>query len=190
MRELRVAESAGFCFGVQRSVEMAEKLLESGPCASLGQLIHNEDVVKALCAKGMRVIDSPDAVQPGERVLIRAHGVAERVYDALRAAGAEVTDATCPKVRAIHTIVRRAREEGRFVIIIGMRHHPEVEAICGWCGEHAVFETGEELQKWLENSPNFWEKPISVVVQTTQTRSNFNECCDLIKKKMYKFKNI
>ena len=183
MRELRVAESAGFCFGVQRSVEMAEKLLESGPCSSLGQLIHNEDVVKALCAKGMRVIDSPDAVQPGERVLIRAHGVAERVYDALRAAGAEVTDATCPKVRAIHTIVRRAREEGRFVIIIGMRHHPEVEAICGWCGEHAVFETGKELQEWLEKSPSFWEKPISVVVQTTQTRNNFNECCDLIKKR-------
>ena len=183
MRELRIAESAGFCFGVQRSVEMAEKLLETGPCASLGQLIHNEDVVKALCAKGMRVIESPAEVRPGERVLVRAHGVAERVYEELRAAGAEITDATCPKVRAIHTIVRRAREEGRFVIIIGMRRHPEVEAIRGWCGEYEVFENVEELQEWLDKHPNFWEKPISVVVQTTQTRNNFNECCDLIKKR-------
>ncbi|MBR4550339.1 MAG: bifunctional 4-hydroxy-3-methylbut-2-enyl diphosphate reductase/30S ribosomal protein S1 [Oscillospiraceae bacterium] len=183
MRELRVAESAGFCFGVQRSVEMAETLLETGPCLSLGQLIHNEDAVKALCAKGMRVIDSPAEVRPGDRVLIRAHGVAERIYDQLISAGAEITDATCPKVKAIHTIVRRAREEGSFVIVIGMRRHPEVEAICGWCGEHAVFENRRELQEWLDNHPIFWEKSIRVVVQTTQTRSNFNECCELIKKR-------
>ena len=145
MKELRVAKSAGFCFGVQRSVEMAESLLAEGSCASLGQLIHNADVVNALQKKGMRVIASPEEVQPGERVLVRAHGAAERIYDELREAEAVVTDATCPKVKAIHTIVRRAREEGRFVIIIGMRQHPEVEAICGWCGEHAVFENAEEL---------------------------------------------
>lgn len=183
MRELRAAESAGFCFGVQRSVEMAEKLLETGPCLSLGELIHNEDVVEALRARGMRVIDSPAEVRPGDRVLIRAHGVAESVYETLRAAEAELTDATCPKVRAIHTVVRRAREEGRFVIVIGMRRHPEVEGICGWCGEHAVFENGQELREWLDKNPIFWEKPLTVVVQTTQTRNNFNECCELIKKR-------
>ena len=184
MRELRVAKTAGFCFGVSRSVEMAEKLLaEEGHCLSLGQLIHNEDVVKALSDKGMRVIASPGEVKPGDKVLIRAHGVAESVYDSLREAGAEITDATCPKVTAIHTIVRRAREEGRFVIVIGMRHHPEVEAICGWCGEHEVFENAAELGLWLDKNPEIWKKPLSVVVQTTQTRNNFNECCDLIKKR-------
>ena len=184
MRELRVAKTAGFCFGVSRSVDMAEKLLaEEGHCLSLGQLIHNEDVVKALSDKGMRVIASPEEVKSGDKVLIRAHGVAESVYDSLREAGAEITDATCPKVTAIHTIVRRAREEGRFVIVIGMRHHPEVEAICGWCGEHEVFENAAELGLWLDKNPEIWKKPLSVVVQTTQTRNNFNECCDLIKKR-------
>ena len=184
MRELRVAESAGFCFGVKRSVEMAETLLaERGSCLSLGQLIHNEDVVKALCDKGMRVIASPAEVRAGDRVLIRAHGAAESVYRQLEEAGAEIVDATCPKVRAIHTIVRRAREEGRFVLIIGMREHPEVEAIRGWCGDHEVFENAEELCTWLNNYPDFWKKPISVVVQTTQTRNNFNECCEIIKKR-------
>jgi len=184
MRELRVAKTAGFCFGVSRSVDMAEKLLaEEGHCLSLGQLIHNEDVVKALSDKGMQVIASPEEVKPGDKVLIRAHGVAESVYDSLREAGAEITDATCPKVTAIHTIVRRAREEGRFVIVIGMRHHPEVEAICGWCGEHEVFENAAELGLWLDKNPEIWKKPLSVVVQTTQTRNNFNECCDLIKKR-------
>lgn len=184
MKELRVARSAGFCFGVRRSVELAEELMErSGPSASLGQLIHNEDVVAALEKKGLHVIDSPEQAKAGEPVLIRAHGVSRAVYARLEEAGAQVTDATCPKVKAIHKIVSRAGGEGRFVIIIGMRRHPEVEAICGWCGEHAVFENAAELGAWLQENEQFWKKPITVVVQTTQTRSNFTECCVLIKKR-------
>lgn len=166
MKELRVARSAGFCFGVRRSVELAEELMErSGPSASLGQLIHNEDVVAALEKKGLHVIDSPEQAKAGEPVLIRAHGVSRAVYARLEEAGAQVTDATCPKVKAIHKIVSRAGGEGRFVIIIGMRRHPEVEAICGWCGEHAVFENAAELGAWLQENEQFWKKPITVVVK-------------------------
>ena len=184
MRELRVAQSAGFCFGVSRSVDMAEALISQvGHCASLGQLIHNEDVVSMLVGKGMRVISSPAEVRPGESVLIRAHGVARDIYRQLDEAGAIVSDATCPKVKAIHTIVSRASDEGRFVIIIGMRQHPEVEAIRGWCGDHEVFENSSELEAWLDQHSDYWGKPITVVVQTTQTRSNFTECCAAIKKR-------
>lgn len=184
MKELRVARSAGFCFGVRRSVELAEELLErTGSCASLGQLIHNEDVVAALGKKGLHVIDFPEQAKAGEPVLIRAHGVPREVLARLEEAGAQITDATCPKVKAIHKIVSRAEGEGRFVIIIGMRRHPEVEAICGWCGEHAVFENAAELGVWLQENELFWKKPITVVVQTTQTRSNFTECCALLKKR-------
>ena len=184
MRELRVAESAGFCFGVQRSVELAEKLLaEHGACASLGELIHNEDVVRKLSEKGMRVIADPEEARDGEQVLIRAHGVSPERIRSLEERGAIVTDATCPKVKAIHKIVSRASEEGRFVLIIGMKHHPEVEAICGWCGEHLVVENAAELAENWDNYASFWEKPLSVVVQTTQTRNNFTECCEFIKKR-------
>ncbi len=184
MKKLLVAESAGFCFGVSRSVEMAERLLDrTGRCASLGQLIHNDDVVSVLEARGLRVITSAEQAKPGENVIIRAHGVFPENYAALERAGAVVTDATCPKVKAIHTIVSRAADQGRFVVIIGMREHPEVEAIRGWCKECAVFENAVELGKWLDENRDFWEKPISVVVQTTQTRSNFTECCDIIKKR-------
>ncbi len=116
MRELRVAESAGFCFGVQRSVELAEKLLaEHGACASLGELIHNEDVVRKLSEKGMRVIADPEEARDGEQVLIRAHGVSPERIRSLEERGAIVTDATCPKVKAIHKIVSRASEEGRYM---------------------------------------------------------------------------
>ena len=184
MREIILAESAGFCFGVRRSVEMAEKLIgEQGSCSSLGQLIHNEDVVNRLKDMGLRVINSPEEAEAGEHVLIRAHGVAREVYERLAQRGAVVTDASCPKVKAIHTIVSRAGANGRFVIIIGMREHPEVEAICGWCGEHEVFENAAELDSWLSENEAVWTKPITVVVQTTQTRNNFNECCNIIKKR-------
>lgn len=74
MTRITLAKSAGFCFGVSRSVDMAEKLLESGPCKCLGPLIHNEEVVASLAARGLEVISSPEEAGPGDRVLIRSHG--------------------------------------------------------------------------------------------------------------------
>ena len=184
MKEIKVAESAGFCFGVKRSVEMAEKLLEEkGTCLSYGELIHNEDVVTELKQRGLRIAASPEDIREGESVIIRAHGVPEATVKALEAAGANLFDATCPKVKHIHKIVRAAAEEGSAVLVIGMKNHPEVEAICGWCGEHQVLENAAEMQAFLEENPGLWEKPITVVVQTTQTRNNFNECCEIIKKR-------
>ncbi len=184
MKKLVVAKSAGFCFGVSRSVKMAEELLQGGEkCSSLGELIHNADVVNELASRGLRLIESPAEARPGEKVLIRAHGIARSVQQELERSGAEIVDATCPKVKHIHNIVSEAAAEGRFVIIIGMRRHPEVEGICGWCGEHMVFETAAEIEAWLSQNPDFWDKPLSVVVQTTQTHGNFTECCNILKKR-------
>ena len=184
MREIKVAKSAGFCFGVSRSVEMAEKLLEEqGSACSLGPIIHNEDVVEELARRGLRVIRDYDEIRPGEHVMIRAHGAAPAVYEELERRGAVVVDATCPKVKAIHRIVSRAAEEGRFVVVIGMRRHPEVEAICGWCGEHVVLENPSETALWVGENPSFSDKMITIVVQTTQTSGNFTECCEIIKKR-------
>ena len=184
MKDLILAESAGFCFGVKRSVEMADKLLDEGlPVASLGELIHNEQVVREMAQRGLRVIDDPDEAAPGETVMIRAHGVSEERLKRLEERGVHIVDATCPKVKAIHTIVRRAGEEGRFVIIIGMRSHPEVEGIHGWCENCEVFENAQELDQWLQNTPNIWNYPVTMVVQTTQTQNNFRECSKILKKR-------
>ena len=109
MRQLHLAESAGFCFGVRRSVDMAEEILsEHGSCMSFGELIHNEDEVNRLKKLGLRIVYSPEEVKAGDNVIVRAHGVSRKLYEALEATGANVTDATCPKVKAIHTIVGRA----------------------------------------------------------------------------------
>ena len=184
MKQLLVAESAGFCFGVRRSVEMAESVLaQFGSCLSYGELIHNDDVVSALQEKGMRVIASPSEAGSGDRVIIRAHGVSSSVIDSLEAAGAEVVDATCPRVKHIHRIVSRAAEEGQYVLVIGMRNHPEVEAICGWCGACSVIESEEEASAWAQLHPDLVDHPICVVVQTTQTQRFFKNCVNSLKKR-------
>ena len=156
MKEIRVAESAGFCFGVKRSVEMAEKLLaEKGSCLSYGELIHNEDVVSVLMRQGLRIAASPEDVREGENVIIRAHGVPEATIKALEKAGAVLYDATCPKVKHIHKIVQAAAEEGSAVLVIGMKNHPEVEAICGWCRECYTVENPQETEAFLDEHPDF-----------------------------------
>ena len=183
MKELRVAESAGFCFGVRRSVEMAEAMLQDGPCASFGMLIHNTDVVQELARHGMRTVENVEEVTEGERVLIRAHGVPPQTLEALKARNAVVQDATCPKVMHIHRIVEQASANGRFVIIIGMKQHPEVEAISARCEHCVILESAAETEIWLESHKMMWDSPITVVVQTTQTKNNFDECVKVIKKR-------
>lgn len=183
MERFIVAKSAGFCFGVSRSVDMAQKMLEDGKAYSLGQLIHNDDVVEYLSKRGLKVIDSPDMLPDGGRVLIRSHGVSKAIYDELLGKNAIITDATCPKVKRIHELVSEAQRDGRFVAIIGMHGHPEVEAVKGWCADCVICENAEQLQQWCEKSGDLLDKPITMVVQTTQTRSNFTECANFLKKR-------
>ena len=181
--EIIQARTAGFCFGVKRSIEMAENLIEEkGCCLSLGKLIHNDDAIRMLESRGLRVINSPEEAGPGDTVIIRAHGEAPGIYERLRETGAEFIDATCPKVTAIHKIAERAGDNGRFVIIIGMKEHPEVTAVCGYCREYAVLENAKETQAYLKSRPEIAKMPVTVVVQTTQTKENFEDCINEIKK--------
>ena len=182
MRNIITAKSAGFCFGVSRSVSMAEKLLEEGRAYSLGSLIHNDDVVSYLGAKGLEVINSPAELPEGRRVIIRSHGVSSDVYRELDEKKAVICDATCPKVKKIHELASEASDAGRFVIIIGMHGHPEVEAVGGWCEEHAICENASELAQLFSKKAELLDKLITMVVQTTQTRSNFTECANFLKK--------
>ena len=183
MKRLIVSESAGFCFGVKRSVELAETMLAGGgECWSLGQLIHNDDVVHRLKEKGLHVAASMEEIPEGSRVIIRSHGVGREAYARLREKHAEVIDATCPKVSHIHKIVEKASGEGRTVIVIGAADHTEVRGICGWCGDSLVFPDAESLAQWLEQDPANHEKALTMVFQTTQTKKNSNNCVNLLKK--------
>ena len=181
MKNLRVAESAGFCFGVSRSVSMAEELIkEVGQCYSYGPLIHNDCVVEYLAEKGLHVVEGE--VHEGDNVIIRAHGVDLDTINKLENCGAVITDATCPKVKAIHKIVKNASDNGNFVLIVGMRNHPEVEGIKGRCAECAVIENSRELEELINLNPELKDRMITLVSQTTQTRENFVDCVDKLKK--------
>ena len=183
MAEYILARSAGFCFGVERSINMALRALQEGPCTSLGELIHNRDAVEDLESAGLRVIETPEELPRGGRVVIRAHGVGESVYNALSSRDAQVIDATCPLVLRIHNIVRKASREGRQVVVIGDENHPEVRGICGWCTGAVVLPDAFALAKWLDGEGNMNEKPLSVVFQTTQIRENHVQTVNLLKKR-------
>jgi 4-hydroxy-3-methylbut-2-enyl diphosphate reductase len=176
LKEIIVAESAGFCFGVSRSVKLAEKAIsESGPCFSLGELIHNDAVVADLESRGLTVASTVESIPDGARVVVRSHGITRAEFEALRAKNAEIIDATCPKVSNIHDIVSEACQKGRVPVIIGEQGHPEVIGICGWCEGAKVFADSRQLADWLDSVPDGRNLPITVVFQTTQTKTILEE---------------
>lgn len=182
MREIRVAKTAGFCFGVKRAVQLAEEAPKNrGECVTLGPIIHNRSVVEMLRDKGVLEISEASEAKAGDTVIIRSHGVGKAEYDKLMEKGADIVDATCPYVSKIHKIVMDAESAGRLPVIIGEKEHPEVRAIRAWCSESLVFETSEELRRWLESSDNS-HKAITVVFQTTGNRENMVNCSEIIKK--------
>ncbi|MGM9630762.1 bifunctional 4-hydroxy-3-methylbut-2-enyl diphosphate reductase/30S ribosomal protein S1 [Butyricicoccus sp.] len=182
-----VAKTAGFCFGVRRAVEMAEQACaQYGSIWALGDIIHNTHEVERLEALGVHKAEHVDDIPDNVPVLIRAHGVPESVMLRLEEKGCTPVDATCPFVSKIHRIVREESQNGRHIIIIGSRNHPEVVGIQGWCGPSDVFETPEELEKALsadtEKARQLREKPVGIVAQTTINRKIFDISSKFIKK--------
>ena len=153
-KTVKVAKSAGFCFGVDRAVKLAyETVNQKGRVFTLGPIIHNPDVVKDLDAKGVKVIDDLSCVTSDDTVIIRSHGVGKSVYDELEAIGSSVIDATCPFVSKIHQIVKERSAAGDIVIIAGDKSHPEVQGICGHCqGEYHVVSNSEEFVELMRKN--------------------------------------
>ena len=183
MKELKVAQSAGFCFGVSRSVKMAEQMLsEESSCYSFGELIHNADVVSSLEQKGLRVTNDPGVLGAGDAVIIRSHGITKALCDELAATGAKLVDATCPRVKHIHNIVVEASAQQRQPVIIGAKDHPEVQAICGWCESPVVAGNAEELEALISAGTIDAEKPVTMVIQTTQTKEKLLRCEEVMRR--------
>ena len=183
MRELILAKTAGFCFGVRRAVELAQKMADSKrPFVMLGPVIHNEAVIGDLKARGVQCVESIEEIPPGYGVIIRSHGEGKEIYDALEEMGCEIADATCVRVTKIHQIVSDASARGRQVIIIGDPDHPEVKAIAGWCDHATIFRNHEELQNFIVEKGEIHQKPVTLVSQTTSTDRIWVPCREKVKK--------
>ena len=181
--QIILAKTAGFCFGVDRAVEMVNESVRRGnKTATLGPIIHNRHVVERFLEQGVRELDSPEQAEPGETVIIRAHGVPEQVQQALCARGVPVLDATCPFVKKIHTIVKNETQKGRKIIIFGSPAHPEVEAIASFCREPLIVQSPEELENWLAQEPQRREMLLSMVSQTTSSQKMWKSCAEIAKK--------
>ncbi len=167
--QVRIADTAGYCYGVNRAVRKAEQALDEGKSvATLGPIIHNTDVVNALQERGARIISEVSELKPGEYVVIRSHGVARNVYDEIHMKGNPIIDATCPYVKRIHHIVAEETAKGSFILIAGDEKHPEVQGIVGHCEQnYFVFKDKFVLKDFFQNLEKNFEKKLAIVSQTT-----------------------
>lgn len=183
--EFIIAKSAGFCYGVNQAVSLVENLtkMDSGIIYTIGEIIHNEQVVKRFKDKGVNVVECIDQINETSDVVIRAHGVAPGIYDEIRKKNLRLTDATCPYVKKIHNLVREKYEEGYQIVIIGDRKHPEVIGVNGWCNNTAfIINSIKEIDELPKNNIK-----LCVVAQTTITREKWDEINIYLKKE---FENI
>ena len=185
--KVELAKKAGFCFGVNRAVELAyqEAECKEKPVCSFGPVIHNEEVIADLQKKGVSVVNNLEELKESgcKTVIIRSHGVPESVQKELEADGRKVIDATCPFVKKIHSIVREYSLKGYEIIIIGSPDHSEVQGIIGWSSPgHTMVISDEKDAEELDLSG---KDKICVVSQTTFNHNKFKYLVEIIRKKEY-----
>ncbi len=183
MKQLVVAKSAGFCFGVNRAVELAFAALENhAPVYLLGHFIHNAQVIERLLSGGAICVDAAGQIPAGSYAIIRAHGEGRAVHEKLAKAGVERIDTTCPFVRKIHDIVAQESAQGRQIFIFGDPNHAEVKGISGWCSGARVFADIEDLANFAMQFPQDCQKASIFVAQTTSNRTKWEKFVNSAKK--------
>jgi len=174
-----LADEFGFCFGVERAVEMVEEALEEGDTVrTLGPLIHNDQEMARLATHGVSTINAPVQIQRGETAVIRAHGVTPQVEAELREKASKVVDATCPFVTKVQKLASRAAAQNRHVVVVGNPEHPEMIGVFGYAPEHAFVVNNAEEVAALPRLRN----PL-VVSQTTIKLQNFYDVAEAVKGK-------
>ena len=182
--EIRIAKTAGFCFGVNRAVDMLYKIIDEGrPVCTLGPIIHNPQVIEDLESKGVKAVDSPCDVPLDHEVVIRAHGVTKQVMSELRSKGIKYTDATCPYVLKIHKIIKEQTSEDDIILIAGDGNHPEVCGFRSHCkGESFTFKTADELEKILDLISEKKNSRKILLAQTTFSVKEWKKSLKIIEK--------
>ncbi len=177
--QVLLANEYGFCFGVERAVDMVEKAIEDGQTVrALGPLIHNEQEMQRLAHEGVTTINAPIQIQRNETAVIRAHGVTPEVQRELEEKAANVVDATCPFVTRVQKLASRAAAADRHVVIVGSPDHPEMIGVHGYAPNHAfVIRDETEIGK-LPRLRN----PL-VVSQTTIKAKTFFDTAEAVRAK-------
>ena len=168
---VELAEGSGFCFGVKRAIQIAFEVAEEkqDPFYTLGPIIHNPQMVARLEEKGIRMIEQPEEGDPG-MLIVRSHGVAPEIMKAAKAHGHRIVDATCPFVKRAQNYVKKLKEDGYTVVIVGKKDHAEVEGLLGYAeGEAEIVWDKEDLASLGRLDR------VGVVAQTTIPFQRFEE---------------
>lgn len=181
--KITLAKTAGFCFGVNRAVNMLYDLVDKGEkICTLGPIIHNPQVINDLSSKGVGIVDDISTVSTDVKVVIRTHGVEKSALDFCKENSVNYIDATCPFVKKIHKIVADNSTDLLPVLIAGDSKHPEVIGIRSYCnGECFIFNSAEELETILKNNTFDIANPFIVVSQTTFSIKEWKKCIKIIK---------
>lgn len=174
-RDIVRATKAGFCMGVDLALRKLDRVLDSnvegGVICTLGPIIHNPQVLSEYAQRGVMQIEQAAEVVKDSKVVIRAHGVPRDIQHDLQTRGADIVDATCPKVKKAQLLIAEQTANGRRLLLLGERHHPEVDGLLSYAGQAPIiFEKLDELCQ-IELNP---ESPYFLAAQTTQSRSEFN----------------
>ncbi len=178
MKEVILAESAGFCFGVNRAVKLAYKLLDEGKKVStLGPIIHNSQVINDMSSKGTSIIEKPADADSDSTIIIRTHGIPCTLMKNIEESGFQFLDATCPFVKKIHRIVSENTSADIPVLIAGDSDHPEVIGIKSYAkGKTYIFKNNDELISLLKSNEELCKKRIIIVAQTTFSAKEWKFC--------------
>lgn len=185
--EVRIADNAGFCFGVKRAMKIAWDELENkseNNIYSLGPLIHNKQAVDRYKEKGLVEMDNLESIPSESKLIIRSHGVAEKVYTESKAKNMEIVDTTCPFVKKIHDIVKDFSKRGYKIIIVGNPNHPEIIGINGWCNNEAIV-----INK-LEEIDDITFDPTQIYCVVSQTTANLESFDKIVQKLKTKINNL
>lgn len=183
-KEIKLAKTAGFCYGVKRAVETAKKLKSENPDKNvfvLGELIHNSDVIKELEELGIKTLD--EIPEKGDGIcVIRSHGESPEIFEKIKQSGFTLVDLTCPDVKKVQQKAVELAKDGYFLVIVGKSEHPEVVAIRAnaelWSKNVTVASSVEQL-KPLEDKIKLHRRT-GVVVQTTQRISTLNSIVEYL----------
>lgn len=201
MKNILIADNAGFCFGVKRAMNMAWNELDKSDRVAiyaLGPLIHNKQAVAKYEERGMLTVDTIEEIEKIEsekarqgiktskdrEMIIRSHGVSKSVYDEAKLKDIPIIDTTCPFVRKIHYLANKCFEEGKQLIVIGDKNHPEIIGINGWSSHSAIIAKNLEELRNISFDTN---KDYFIVAQTTMNEKEFDAIIDYIRSLDIKF---
>ncbi|MBR1803268.1 MAG: 4-hydroxy-3-methylbut-2-enyl diphosphate reductase [Clostridia bacterium] len=187
--EIIVGKRAGFCGGVKRAVEGAQKVTndnEGHTIYCLGNLVHNPIVMGKLFQEGLQVVESlEEAKQPKTSVIIRAHGVSKEVYEVAQKKEISLIDLTCPKVIQIHNIAEEYAKKGFYIFLTGEKKHAEVIGTASFCGEYyTIIENEQEIPKAIEYFQKSQKEKLLIISQTTYHLENFEKIVKTIQQQL------